>query len=908
MTKNLLRFLSFVAALNCCCPLPAFAVVNSATRSTEIAGASQTVFTVPFAFSEESALKVTKILLSTGVGTVLTINTDYTVKLPIGTASGRVTTTAPVTSLYKLRIERTTPLTQLTAFTSQGAYFPQLHEKALDKLTMAIQDNPGGGGGGGSGVTDGDKGDIIIGSVGTLYTLDPTVVTSAGRALIDDADATAQRLTLGLGTLATQNGTFSGTHSGSSSGTNTGDQIITLTGPVTGSGAGSFATTITNDAVDNSKLSNMPANTVKCRITASTGDPEDCTAANVRTIITQVSGSSTAYMDGTGNFTTPAATAAGWKLPVRAASTANIASMSGGLTIDGVSVSAPDRVLVKNQSTASQNGIYVVAGGSWTRATDMDGFGEASGALVYVQEGSTQADTAWSVTTDETITIGSSSITFSQFAAGGGGGGTPATTVQGVGSSNVVGVSTNYAREDHVHAHGSQSGSTDHAIAVANVSNGFMSSADKSFVELLIRGIKPPVRVATTANITLSGTQTIDGVSVVANDRVLVKNQSTAANNGIYNCAAGSWNRVSDMDSSVETVPGLTACVSEGAANADTCWILTTDAAITLGSTSLTFAETDHKAVLAGAGLTRSGNTLSVNTSQNISTLSNLTSNGFVKTSGGTGALSIDTSNYITGNQTITLSSDVTGSGTTAITATIANNAVTNAKAADMATARIKGRVTAATGDPEDLTGTQATTLLDTFTSSLKGLAPASGGGTTNFLRADGTWAAPPGGGSSTLWYRDFAADQFVTVGTGWPTTTGATGPSTANEADYLSFSNSADNGVGLDIVLPTGAANITMDIDAAPASSGFTTNNGVQWSLACKTKYSTGSYTTVDASAITFTDNALSQRKQVTWTVSGLSLTAGTVARCELFRDTPDADDTLSVALRLLHLQVTVN
>jgi hypothetical protein len=72
---------------------------------------------------------------------------------------------------------------------------------------------------------------------------------------------------------------------------------------------------------------------------------------------------------------------------------------------------------------------------------------------------------------------------------------------------------------------------------------------------------------------------------------------------------------------------------------------------------------------------------------------------------------------------------------------------VTNAKLANVATATIKGRTTAGTGSPEDLTGTQATALLDAFTSSLKGLAPASGGGTTNFLRADGTWAAPSGGG-----------------------------------------------------------------------------------------------------------------------------------------------------------------
>lgn len=90
---------------------------------------------------------------------------------------------------------------------------------------------------------------------------------------------------------------------------------------------------------------------------------------------------------------------------------------------------------------------------------------------------------------------------------------------------------------------------------------------------------------------------------------------------------------------------------------------------------------------------------------------------------------------------------DITVSGTGA-TWTIDAGVVTNAKMADMATARIKGRTTAGDGAPEDLTGTEATALLDVFTSGAKGLAPASGGGTSNFLRADGTWAAP---GSSSM-------------------------------------------------------------------------------------------------------------------------------------------------------------
>jgi hypothetical protein len=79
----------------------------------------------------------------------------------------------------------------------------------------------------------------------------------------------------------------------------------------------------------------------------------------------------------------------------------------------------------------------------------------------------------------------------------------------------------------------------------------------------------------------------------------------------------------------------------------------------------------------------------------------------------------------------------------TLVTNNFGDNQVTLGKLAQIDTARFLGRVTAATGNVESLTGTQATTLLDIFTSTLKGLAPPSGGGTTTFLRADGTWATP---------------------------------------------------------------------------------------------------------------------------------------------------------------------
>lgn len=106
-----------------------------------------------------------------------------------------------------------------------------------------------------------------------------------------------------------------------------------------------------------------------------------------------------------------------WKDPVRAATTASI-TLSGAQTIDGVSVIAGDRVLVKDQGTGSDNGIYVAASGAWARAADFDAASEVVGAAVFVSEGSSQGNSQWHMTTDGPVTIGTTALVWAQVGGG----------------------------------------------------------------------------------------------------------------------------------------------------------------------------------------------------------------------------------------------------------------------------------------------------------------------------------------------------------------------------------------------------------------------------------------------------------------------------------------------------------
>lgn len=137
---------------------------------------------------------------------------------------------------------------------------------------------------------------------------------------------------------------------------------------------------------------------------------------------------------------------------------------------------------------------------------------------------------------------------------------------------------------------------------------------------------------------------------------------------------------------------------------------------------------------------------------------------GFLKTTG-TGTWSVDSASYLTGNQTITFTGDATGSGASTVSLVIPNGRVTLAKQGNLPANTIQGNNTGAAGIPLALTVPQATAMLNTFTSTDKGLVPSSGGGTTTFLRADGTFATPSGGGGGTSLSKSYPFSQTVVKG-----------------------------------------------------------------------------------------------------------------------------------------------
>jgi hypothetical protein len=222
------------------------------------------------------------------------------------------------------------------------------------------------------------------------------------------------------------------------------------------------------------------------------------------------------------------------------------------------------------------------------------------------------------------------------------------------------------------------------SVAVTQDPVSALQLATKQYVDAVAQGLDPKAScvAATTANITLSGTQTIDGVALIAGDRCLVKDQTLSQNNGIYLVASGAWTRALDMDSWLE-VPGAFTFIEQGTLYADTGWVCTSNAGGTLGTTPITWVQfAGVGSYTAGTGLTLTGTQFSItNTAVTAAAYGSASSvPTFTVNAQGQLTLAANTAIAINGNQITSGTVAVLNGGTGATNATDARTNLVAAK------------------------------------------------------------------------------------------------------------------------------------------------------------------------------------------------------------------------------------
>ena len=206
------------------------------------------------------------------------------------------------------------------------------------------------------------------------------------------------------------------------------------------------------------------------------------------------------------------------------------------------------------------------------------------------------------------------------------------------------------------------------SVAVTQDPVSALQLATKQYVDAVAQGLntKPAVLVATTANITLVGEQTIDGITTSAS-RVLVKNQTVSSQNGIYVSSATAWARATDADTWNELISAY-VFVEEGTTQADTGWVCTVDPGGTLGVTAVTWAQfSGAGSYTAGTGLTLTGTQFSITNTGTAGTYGSATLIPVITTNAQGQVTNVTTAANPQGTVTSITSSTLTVAGTSAV-------------------------------------------------------------------------------------------------------------------------------------------------------------------------------------------------------------------------------------------------
>jgi hypothetical protein len=274
-------------------------------------------------------------------------------------------------------------------------------------------------------------------------------------------------------------------------------------------------------------------------------------------------------------------------------------------------------------------------------------------------------------------------------------------------------------------------------------------AATKNYVDNVAQGLAPKqsVRVLASSNITLSGTQTIDGVALSAGDTVLCIAQTTGSQNGSYTVAAGVWTRTPDFADVNDAVRSPYWFVGEGTVNNGSGWVMTTWP-YTIGVTALSFTQfTGAGEVIAGNGLQKSGNTLSINTAVTVdlNTVQTLTNKSIAAT---------QLTGVLLASQFPALTGDVTTPGGSLAT-TIASNAVSLAKMASLAANSVIGNATGSPATPS------AISIASTPTASTIAIRDANANLQLNNL-IENAVTIPTAGTTTTLTVASQKSQQFT--------------------------------------------------------------------------------------------------------------------------------------------------